>query len=152
MKNGRWIVALLVLLFPACTEPETLSYDFCIEEPGLFPVGDKEVVSLLTLDFPNYAECRFYGKYVDLDGNGDKTDLAVFGQGCCGNVKCPVWVLRWRNRQPTIIFHDTTYGLTLLKSKHKGLKDIKAIAASAGWEEINIWRFNGEKYVEKGAK
>lgn len=99
-------------------------------------------------------KCEFVGKAIDLDGDGQATDLIVTIADASGwdAALGPIWVLRKSRDSFEIVLSDGGHSVTIGKAKHKGLYDLTISAESAGWSRQSIWKFNGKRYYKSEEK
>ena len=141
----RIFIAVMIVLCSTIA----VAQDFYIEENGLRPVPSTADAAIRKAE-SDIAECRFEGKTIDLDGDGNATDLVVTTQDACawGAALGPIWVLRAEKGSFTLVLSYGGYSLTLGKTKSNGLRDIAVMTATAARTETSIWRYDGRKYIE----
>jgi hypothetical protein len=74
---------------------------------------------------------------------GDAIMLQIEDASCYGMVGVRLVLLRVQGSRLTPIFDTTSSGVTVLKSSHLGVADIKPHVPGM---KIPIWRWNGKKY------
>jgi hypothetical protein len=123
---------------------------FTIEDDDLYAVPQNAEVAIRQAEAKDddLQKCEFVGKAVDLDGDGQATDLIVTTQDASGwdAALGPIWVLRHVGDSFVIVLSDGGYSVTIGKTKHKGLYDVTIYAESAGWSRQSIWQFDGKRY------
>src|SRR5262245_20087441 len=119
---------------------QVIAADFTIEAPDLQSLPARVVAAIKTVD-SEAKSSKIVGVSVDLDGDNNKTDwAATTADGCaCGNVVCPIWLVR-ENR---VVLSYGGYDLTLGREKQAGLRHAAIAAASAGWKQQSLWKFDG---------
>jgi hypothetical protein len=85
---------------------------------------------------------------IHLNGPSER-DLVVVGSGApfLGANIGPFWVIRDLPTGPQVVFSTIALGLTIQKTRFKGLRNIEAFAVSGWGTTIIDFRFNGRKYV-----
>jgi hypothetical protein len=136
------VVAAGITAFPA------FAVDFSIEDSQLRPVP-AQVLTAIKATARGAGACTIQGAPVDLDGDGKKTDwVATTADACdCGHVICPIWLIRDGNGKLTVVLAHGGYDLTLGRAKQHGLRHVAIAAASAGWKQQSLWKFDGTRYV-----
>jgi|SRR5271157_529360 len=123
---------------------------FTIEDDDLsaVPHNAEVIIRHAEAKDDDLQKCEFVGKAVDLDGDGQATDLIVTTQDASGwdAALGPIWVLRNTGDSFAIVLSDGGYSVTIGKAKHQGLYDLTIYAESAGWSRQSIWQFNGKRY------
>jgi len=129
---------------------------FTIEDDDLSAVPHKAEVAIRHAEAKDddLQRCKLVGKGVDLDGDGQATDLIVTIEDASGwdAALGPIWVLRNTGDSFVIVLSDGGHSVTIGKIKHEGLHDLTISAESAGWSRQSIWRFNGKRYYKSEEK
>jgi hypothetical protein len=130
--------------------------NFTIEDDDLYAVPQNAEVAIRQAEAKDddLQKCEFVGKAVDLDGDGQATDLIVTLRDASGwdAAVGPLWVLRRIGDSLVIVLSEGGHSVTIGKTKHKGLYDLAISAESAGWSRQSIWQFNGERYKKAKEK
>jgi hypothetical protein len=88
----------------------------------------------------------FLASEVHLDGPTE-VDLIVMGDGRLrGANVATFWIFRKLPEGYRLVFKIATFGLTVERSRWKGLRNISIASPIAGYSVENFFRFNGEKY------
>jgi hypothetical protein len=123
---------------------------FTIEDDDLsaIPNNAEIVIRRAEAKDADLQKCEFVGKAVDLDGDGQTTDLIVTLQDAGGwdAALGPLWVLRDMGDSFVVVLSEGGYSVSIGKGKHKGLHDLIISTESAGWSRQSVWQFNGERY------
>ena len=110
--------------------------NFTIEDDDLsaVPHNAEVIIRHAEVKDDDLQKCEFVGKAVDLDGDGQATDLIVTTQDASGwdAALGPVWVLRHAGDSFAIVLSDGGYSVTIGKAKHKGLYGLIISAENAG--------------------
>jgi hypothetical protein len=139
-------LALFVMSFCSICQ----AAEFSIEEESLKPAPDNIVELILNKEKDSeWRKCKFIGKQIDLKGQGRAEDYVVTTAGACmcGAAICPIWALRKIGKSYVLVVSDGGYTMKILKQKHNGLADLSFEAATAGWSQKRLWRFDGKRYV-----
>jgi len=147
MFSWGFALAFFVIFFCSnCTADQ-----FCIEDKNLGPVpADIMRIILNKEKDDDLKTCKFIGRNINLTGKGKAQDYAVTtARACmCGAAICPIWALRKIGNSYVLVASDGGYSMNMLKKKHNGLKDLSFEAATAGWSQKRLWRFNGKQYTK----
>jgi hypothetical protein len=88
----------------------------------------------------------FLASEVHLDGPTE-ADLIVMGDGRLrGANVATFWIFRKLPEGYRLVLKITTFGLTVERSRWKGLRNISIASPKAGYSVEDFFRFNGEKY------
>ena len=125
---------------------------FTIEDEDLSAVPQNAQIVIRNAEAKDadLQKCELAGKAVDLDGDGQATDLIVTIEDASGwdAALGPIWVLRNAGDSFVIVLSDGGHSVTIGKEKNKGLHDLTISAESAGWSRESIWKFNGKRYYK----
>ena len=123
---------------------------FTIEDDDLsaVPLTAEVVIRHAEAKDNDLQKSEFVGKAVDLDGDGQATDLIVTMRDAkgWGAALGPIWVLLNYGDSFVIVLSEGGHSVTIGTAKHKGLYDLTISAESAGWSRQSIWRFDGKGY------
>ena len=130
--------------------------NFTIEDDDLsaVPHNAQIVIRHAEAKDPDLQRCELVGKAIDLDGDGQATDLIVTIEDASGwdAALGPIWVLRNAGDSFVIVLADGGHSVTIGKEKHKELHDLTISTESTGWSRQSIWIFNGKRYYKSGEK
>jgi hypothetical protein len=144
----------LGLLMAASTSWPVATFTIEDDDLSAIPHNAEIVIRRAEAKDADLQKCEFVGKAVDLDGDGQSTDLIVTIEDASGwdAALGPIWVLRPAGDSYVIVLSDGGHSVSIYKAKHKELHDVIISAESAGWSRQSIWQFNGERYKKAKEK
>ena len=150
----KFNLLILGLLMVASTSWPVQTFTIEDDDLSAVPHNAEVVIRHAEAKDDDLQKCEFVGKAVDLDGDGQATDLIVTIADASGwdAALGPIWVLRKSGDSFVIVLSDGGHSVTIDKAKHKGLYDLTISAESAGWSRQSIWKFNGKRYYKSEEK
>ena len=150
----KFNLLILGLLMVASTSWPLQTFTIEDDDLSAVPHNAEIVIRQAEAKDNDLQKCEFVGKAVDLDGDGQATDLIVTIEDASGwNAALgPIWVLRKSGDSFAIVLSDGGHSVTIGKARHKGLYDLTISAESAGWSRQSIWKFNGKRYYKSEEK
>jgi hypothetical protein len=90
----------------------------------------------------------FVGSVVHLDG-GHERDMIILPKKSCllGAYIAPFWIFRKQPGGYSLVLNVSTGSLELLSSKTSGLRDIRTTSGSAAGVGVDLYKFDGTRYV-----
>jgi hypothetical protein len=144
-KNVVLFFSTLGLCYPVFSD------EFHIEDAGLKLVPAEVSASIKAGSNSVFDGCEIIGKKVDLDEDGQFDDILATTKDACawGRMIGPIWGIRKQESRYTLVLSASGGALKTLDSSSSGLKDLRADSGSAGYATVNLYKFNGVKYIEK---
>jgi hypothetical protein len=109
---------ILGLLMVASTSWPVQTFTIEDEDLSAVPQNAKTIIRQAEAKDDDLQKCKFVGKAVDLDGDGQATDLIVTTQDASGwdAALGPIWVLRHVGDTFVVVFSDGGYSVTIGKA------------------------------------
>jgi len=134
-----------------CLASLAAAVDFSVEEE-LKPISSAGIKAIKEYESSSGEQftCTLIGKFVDLSGTGNSTDLIVTTENACkwATSAGPVWVLKNKGNKYNVVLNFVTVDVELLKAKSNGLRNIKTSRGTAGYAEVEFWGYTGKRYKE----
>lgn len=149
-------IILLVVLVLSCVvnvyadpvnETEQDSKEFDIKDPSLTEIS-AEALKAIKAGGRKQETCKYIGKKVDLDTDGEAADLFVTTKDACewGATIGPIIVLRSTGQGYKLVLDYVGFTLRLEQSTRNGLRNISIIHVTAGHQEEALFVYDGSVY------